>query len=479
MATPELQSLPFKVYARWRPLLSDEDSPEEIDHSNNKNDGLGWSVILRWKHQGPRRISVREWRSAKKFDHVFEATAQNNEIYKLVVMPTLPQVLEGATCNFFAYGHTGSGKTHTIIGYNFEDNAQLGLCLAAARDLFKSLSDLNSEENWDAQTNHSHDFGIGIRMYELRKRSAFDLLNNHCECFVREGPDGRTHIRGEAEIQEDGKVRVRPIVCRPCWTFQQLHDELQSGIQLRATGPSRVHDQSSRTHAVIELEIINKELLEARNAVVERQSELVPAGKYATDVFVRENSKGWIKNAEGEFVQNPDYSMNKDEIDQAERIKQEHEARVEEAEARVQNLLLTKSHPCLGGKLVFVDLAGSEYLNQGSASPASLLKQTPQERQEGRQINGDLFALKEVIRARALNENRVPYRASPLTMVLRDHFTSAATSQSAMILTISPSATHLSATMSALKYGSLVGAASGEEQDLTATGDSYLRPWDK
>lgn len=84
--------------------------------------------------------------------------------------------------------------------------------LAAARQLTVALDDINTEDSvWR--------FGIGLRVYELRKNSAFDLLNNQNECFVREGSDRRVYIRGETEMLENGKVRVRPIVTRPCWSF--------------------------------------------------------------------------------------------------------------------------------------------------------------------------------------------------------------------------------------------------------------------
>lgn len=107
-----------------------------------------------------------------------------------------------------------------------------------------------------------------------------------------------------------------------------------------------------------------------------------------------------------------------------------------------------------------VDLARSEYFDQGTTTSAGRPKQTPQEQRQGRQINTDLFALKAVIRARALNQARIPYRSSPLTMVLRSQFL-ATNGQSAMILTLSPSDTQFAATMNTLKYGNLVGEAGG------------------
>ncbi|KAJ5497247.1 hypothetical protein N7463_009234 [Penicillium fimorum] len=343
-----------------------------------------------------------------------------------------------------------------MIGYDFEHADEFGLCLAAARQLSAALEDINVGDS-------NHQFGIGLSVFELRKNIAFDLLNKRNECFVREGSDGRVYIRGETEMLENGKVRVRPIATKACWSFEELHWELQKGLKHRKTATSIVHDQSSRTHAIIELEIVTKELLNARDQVVERQSELVPVGKYATDVYIEEQYRAIIQTDEGKFVPNPDYQVDQARIDAAEAKKAEFESRVKEAEEHESEVFATTTrvHRCIGGKLVFVDLAGAEFL---SSTTGSALKQTPQEKQEGRQINTDLLALKEVIRARSSKKSRIPYRSSPLTMVLREHFEASNDTHSAMILTVSPEANQYTATTNTLKYGDLVGLANGHKK---------------
>jgi len=371
--------------------------------------------------------------------------------------------MDGATCNFFAYGHSGSGKTHTIIGYDFNDVHQLGLCLSAARELFRAIHELSATASLtdSNQGEDKEELGVAVSLYEVRGKYAYDLCNSGMECHVREGPDGQTHVRGPTEILEGGRVRVRPIVARPCWSFDELRKTLLDGLENRKTGSSSVHDQSSRTHAVIELEIVNRTLLEARDAVTERESELVPVGKRATDVYLEEHMKTMIRTPDGQLRPDPERSVDQERIDAAEAEKSEYEARLKEAEDSVTDCFRTRRHTCLGGKYVFVDLAGSEYADP-EPSTASYVrpKQTPQERLQGRQINTDLFALKEVIRARAVGQARIPFRSSPLTMILRSHFL-ATKGQSAMILTVSPSEAQFAATVNTLKYGNLVGVAGG------------------
>ncbi|KAL6877458.1 kinesin-like protein [Trichoderma longibrachiatum] len=440
----------INVFARWRRLAPSEAAEGTIDyHSTSPTDPHGHlSVSI---SGGGDPGSTQSWTSPPAFNAIFNPEDDNGEVYKSIVAPAIPHVLRGGSCNFFAYGHSGSGKTHTIIGYDYDDERELGLCLAAARQLFKVIDDLNAKDNAGER------LGIGFSLFEMRKKSAFDLLNRRTECHVREGHDGKVHIRGETEMLEGGKVRVCPIVRRPCWSYECFRQELTQAVGARAVGSSSVHSQSSRTHAILELEIICQSLVDARQAVVDRQSELVPVGKRATDISIEEQMKAPVPHPGGKWAPNPDYEMNQERIDAAEAEKAEHEHRVAVAEELVEDILKSAATPCLGAKMVFVDLAGAEYHQEKGAQQLHIPKQTPQERQEGRQINTDLLALKEVMRAWATNQPRIPFRSSALTMVLREHFLSSEKGNSTMIVTVSPAKEQYAATLNSLKYGSLVG----------------------
>ncbi|KAF1363346.1 P-loop containing nucleoside triphosphate hydrolase protein [Lizonia empirigonia] len=372
------------------------------------------------------------WKSGASFAQVFARDDTNQDIFRAVVTPTISGVLKGETCNVFAYGHTGSGKTHTIIG------------------ALMSTSLLNQDIG--------EKLGIAVRMYEVRGKIAHDLMNGSLECHIREGADGQTHIRGSTEVLDDGRVRIRPIAAKACWSFAQLRQVILSGLSLRKTGASEVHEESSRTHAIFELEIVDQRLLDLRDAVIERESELVPIGKKATGSYIEEQMKCLIKTGDGTFIQNPDCAPDQARIDDAEAEKEKYEKHLKAAENAVADHLKSRRSQSLSGKYVFVDLAGSEYFDRKDGMSAKT-RQTPQERQQGQQINSDLFALKEVIRARANGQARIPYRSSPLTMVLRNHFEASSGGQSSMILTVSSEQAQCAATLNTLKHGSLISFA--------------------
>lgn len=70
---------------------------------------------------------------------------------------------------------------------------------------------------------------------------------------------------------------------------------------------------------------------------------------------------------------------------------------------------------------------------------------------EGAEINKSLLALKECIRALDSNSNHVPYRASKLTLVLKDSFTNKK-SRTVMVATVSPAASSADHTINTLRY---------------------------
>jgi len=96
------------------------------------------------------------------------------------------------------------------------------------------------------------------------------------------------------------------------------------------------------------------------------------------------------------------------------------------------------------GRLSLIDLAGSE-------RGADTKSHNRQRRMEGAEINKSLLALKECIRALDTGSSHVPYRASKLTLVLKDSFTNKR-SRTVMIATVSPAASSADHTINTLRY---------------------------
>jgi kinesin family member 2/24 len=121
--------------------------------------------------------------------------------------------------------------------------------------------------------------------------------------------------------------------------------------------------------------------------------------------------------------------------------------------------LRDKASGKLSGKMSLVDLAGSE---RGTDTK----QHNSQRRNESAEINTSLLALKECIRALDKpGKNHVPYRASKLTLVLKDCFTSSQ-ARTAMIATMSPGASSADHTLNTLRYADRI-----KEKQVGSAGD--------
>lgn len=52
------------------------------------------------------------------YDHVFDEDSSQEEVYQTTTSPLIKDLMKGLNAAVFAYGATGSGKTHTMLGPN-------------------------------------------------------------------------------------------------------------------------------------------------------------------------------------------------------------------------------------------------------------------------------------------------------------------------------------------------------------------------
>ncbi len=108
-----------------------------------KKKGHAFYLSSNTKHRGGS--SKRNRAKNFAFDHAFRDKSVTKDVYQASAATVVPSVLQGYNATVFAYGSTGAGKTHTMLGYDKEP-----VCA-----LFFSLS-LSLPQNTKVNTNTKH-----------------------------------------------------------------------------------------------------------------------------------------------------------------------------------------------------------------------------------------------------------------------------------------------------------------------------------
>ncbi|CAA9996744.1 unnamed protein product [Nesidiocoris tenuis] len=119
-----------QVAVRVRPLKPDEG--EKILHILDVK-----TIVL--DDDSDKRDVLRQKRTSEKqysFDFAFGEDSSQEQVYDLTTRGLVRDVLLGFNATVFAYGATGAGKTHTMVG----TAAEPGIMVRALNDLFTSIA---------------------------------------------------------------------------------------------------------------------------------------------------------------------------------------------------------------------------------------------------------------------------------------------------------------------------------------------------
>ncbi|XP_030048718.1 kinesin-like protein KIF24 [Microcaecilia unicolor] len=161
------------------------------------------------------------------FDEVFSEAFSNQDVYMKTAYPLIHHIFNGGNATCFAYGQTGAGKTHTMIG----TQQKPGLYALAAKDIFQQLESPQTRK----------DLVVCISFYEIYCGQLYDLLNGRKRLFAREDGKHIVQIVGLREVQVN--------------TVDLLLEAIMKGSRERSTGATGVNSDSSRSHAVVQIQI--------------------------------------------------------------------------------------------------------------------------------------------------------------------------------------------------------------------------------
>lgn len=103
------------------------------------------------------------------YDNVFDQDSRQIEVFEAAGIPLVDNVLQGYNSTIFAYGQTGAGKTHTMLGVLKSEELK-GITPRVFEYLFKRIE----EERRNA--NPPPEFKVICSNLEIYNESITDLL---------------------------------------------------------------------------------------------------------------------------------------------------------------------------------------------------------------------------------------------------------------------------------------------------------------
>ncbi|XP_054040914.1 kinesin-like protein KIF24 [Rissa tridactyla] len=221
--TPWTESEKIRVCVRKRPLGLREERRGEVNIITVKDKE---TLLL---HEKKEAVDLTQYilQHVFYFDEVFGESCTNQDVYMKTAHPLIQHIFNGGNATCFAYGQTGAGKTYTMIG----TQRNPGLYALAAKDIFRHLEASQSRS----------DLLVLISFYEIYCGQLYDLLNGRKRLFAREDSKHVVQIVGLREIQVD--------------SVDLLLEVILKGGKERSTGATGVNSDSSRSHAIIQIQI--------------------------------------------------------------------------------------------------------------------------------------------------------------------------------------------------------------------------------
>ncbi|XP_010931648.1 kinesin-like protein KIN-13A [Elaeis guineensis] len=228
ISTKESNVAKIKVVVRKRPLNKKEISRKEDDIVTVHNNAF---LTV---HEPKLKVDLTAYVEKHEFcfDAVLDEHVTNDEVYRETVEPIIPTIFQRTKATCFAYGQTGSGKTYTMKP----------LPLRAVEDIVQLLHQ---------PCYRNQNFKLWLSYFEIYGGKLFDLLCDRRKLCMREDGKQQVCIVG---LQEFEVLDV-----------QIVKDFIEKGNAARSTGSTGANEESSRSHAILQLAIKkHKEVVDTR-----------------------------------------------------------------------------------------------------------------------------------------------------------------------------------------------------------------------
>ncbi|XP_030631561.1 kinesin-like protein KIF22 [Chanos chanos] len=189
---------------------------------------------------GSQKLEIINWRNATEtlqyqFDVFHDEKTTQQEVFLSSVKPVLPHILKGQNASVFAYGPTGAGKTHTMLG----SQEQPGVIPRAVREVFHLVrTEEKEQDDWE--------YSVGMSYLEIYNEKVLDLLSPGSQDLpIREDKDRNIIIPGLTHV--------------PLSSFSDFDTHFIPASLNRTTASTKLNQRSSRSHAILLIKVVRSQ----------------------------------------------------------------------------------------------------------------------------------------------------------------------------------------------------------------------------
>ncbi|WIA12242.1 hypothetical protein OEZ85_012308 [Tetradesmus obliquus] len=165
------------------------------------------------------------------FDSVFDWESTQKEVYESTAAGIVNSTLEGYNGTIFAYGQTGTGKTHTMEGYAAEPSQQ-GIIPQSFIHIFSAIE------------------GSSNIQYLVRA-SFLEIYNEEIRDLLSKSPKDKLELKES----KDSGVYVKGLNAFVVKSVPEIRNVLEVGKKNRSVGATLMNQDSSRSHSVFTITI--------------------------------------------------------------------------------------------------------------------------------------------------------------------------------------------------------------------------------
>ncbi|KAJ5898787.1 hypothetical protein N7495_003531 [Penicillium taxi] len=238
-----------RVVARVRPLLKSE---REVDVILRTGASPGTETKSQQSSSEDRKLAALRDRDnvvripnpknegeeyTFQFNAVYDADVAQQEMFDAEVAPTIKHLFNGFDVTIFAYGVTGTGKTHTMRGG--KTLADRGVIPRLLSGIYRRSRKI--EKDTDGETTVQ----VALSYYEIYNDKVYDLF---------EPPEKRT-LSGLPLRDNGGKTVVVGLVEKACTSLKEFEGLYDQANNNRSTSATKLNAHSSRSHAILGVKV--------------------------------------------------------------------------------------------------------------------------------------------------------------------------------------------------------------------------------